>query len=363
MFSLSWSLMALVLLSAQDSKQDGFDPKPSIEFLIKQQREDGSWAGTTKGGKDQDQPYSVGVSALACMALLEYLDVDPKEIRPVLEKGIKSCLEKSVKPKNHFSIEYSQVYPLRLLCRLMKHPDWKAQVEDLRKEAEAVLKRVCDLQGSGGGWGYSKGGKYTSFGTGDAIIALHEAKLAGFEVDDKVINNAINFLKEMRTEGRGYLYTPGDKFMSQWKELPEKDACERSVARIMGCDWAMFLNGKVTEQDLESSLKIFMNHKNFQWKLRIGERKSPMVTELGSPYFAFIFYAYYNTALALRDIKSDKRKEWAAALRSDLLKAREKEGYWKHRHPDYKGSDTTLGGDSFATANVLLALRAIETFK
>jgi hypothetical protein len=352
-------------ISPLDNKQQEWDAKSAVQFLLKQQREDGSWPGTTSGGKDSSKPYSVAVSALVCTALLEYIDVDPKEIRPALDKGIKSCLEKGKTAKGHFCDEYVHIYPLRLVSRLLKHPEWKDKADYLKQEGEAALKRTCEFQGSTGGWGYSKGGKYTCFGTGDALIALHEAKQAGFDVDENVISKGVKFLQDMRLDGRGFIYIPGENYKKQYNEMPEKEACERSVARIMGCEWSLFLWGKSTEKELEASMEIFMKYKSYQWELRsyTGEPKKPqswLLTETSSPYFAFIFYGYHNTALALRDIKSDKRKEWASALKADLIKAREGDGYWKHRLPQYKGPDTTLGGDSFATANVILALKQLE---
>ena len=71
----------------QDQKQKEWDPKPALEFLLKEQREDGSWLGYKQPKDDQSHPMSIATTALVCMTLLEHLDTNAEKIKPMLEKA------------------------------------------------------------------------------------------------------------------------------------------------------------------------------------------------------------------------------------------------------------------------------------
>lgn len=185
-----------------------------------------------------------------------------------------------------------------------------------------------------------------------------DIKDVGIEIDEKAFDKGVSFLKDLRTEKMGYRYVP---------KTEVKEAYQ-TVARIMLCEWALYRCKKVDKDQLDSSLRFFIEHKNYLWEVRAyaGKPKKPsawLLTEAGSPYFAFGMYAYHNTALALKDVNAEQKKDWASELRADILKSVEKDGTWLHRLPDYKGPDTGIGNTIFATANAMLALKALDLIK
>jgi hypothetical protein len=341
----------------------GWNPLPAVEHLIAQQREDGSWLGARHPEVTARHPSSVAVSALACMALLDYSEVAPERIRPPLEKGITACLENAKNAQGHWSYIWSQAYPLRLIARLMEHPAWKDQRERWHEEGNSFVERVFSQQHKGGGWGYAGAG--TAFQTADALHALLDAQEAGLKVDQERIERGLAFLEDFRVPGRGYYYVASKEARAAWDRFSDEEARERTAGCVMLCEWVLYRYGKVSREALQDAMERFIAHKSFLWELRgyTGDGSIPkgrLLTATGSPYAHFAFYGYRGSALAVREMDGENGKRWKEILRDDLLEVREEDGTWLHLAKGYGGPDTRLGNSVYATASALLVLKALE---
>ncbi len=349
--------------SSKEDKSKAWSPVASVEYLLKEQREDGSWCGYIKPAQDQKDSMSIATSAIVCMALLDYWDVNPEKIRAAVERGVSSVVERAKKPTRHWSFIWSQAYPLRLLARVISHPTWKEQTATLTEQAAKMVKRLYGEQGPNGAWGYGVSGQYTSFGTADALLALQEAWAAGIPVDDAKIQEGVKFLKTLRTEDRGYIYIPGAK--ETWNAMPEGKAQDRSAGRNVLCEWVLLKAGEVNPKNLSAVMEKFTVHKKFLWDCRAYDGSGPltrnvMLTETGSPYVAFVLYAYQYAGLAMPSLPVERQKKFSSILLEDLMSTKEEDGTWRHRTPTFKGPDHGIGNEVWSTANALIALKGLH---
>jgi hypothetical protein len=331
--------------------------KRTVDYLLSRQREDGSWPGLL--GSKADFPGSIATSALVCMSLLECQKTDPERIRPVLEKGIRSCLEqaKGVSPRSHWSYIWSQTYSLRLLARLMRHPSWSGEAQAWRPAAAELVKKVIDDQRKSGAWGYGQHG--TSFQTAEALLALWEIREAGVEVPGDAVDRGVSCLQGLRAE-HGYLYAPG--LEKSWASLSETQALDHACARVGLCEGVLYRYDKVAREDLNAALQAFVDHRGYLWEAVAQETlQQRFISAHGSPYFFWVYYAYYHAVPFLPEIAVEKRREWSKLLLADLLTQREADGTWRYRLAgEAKQYDAGEGNTLFCSAVVLLALNVLE---
>ena len=356
--------VALAASFALQEKKD-VDLSRSVEFLLGEQRKDGSWSGRSGAEDPEASCTAIAVSALVCIALLDHSDTNPDKIKAAVDKGVKICFA-DPDPKDFLSqvtFTWSQAYALHLAGRLLKHKAFKDREKEWRVAAGKALERLYAAQRKSGAWGYGTFG--TSFQTADVLVALAEARDAGIEVDQGKVDRAVAFLKQLRTD-KGMLYAPGKELRKNWDALAEKEALDRTAGRIVLCDHALLRWKALKKEELEASMQKFFDHKSYLWDTRAyrGEEARPkswIVTEYETPYGNFAYYACFNTAQALASVGADKRRAWAAELKKDLLKTRLANETWEHLSKESaKVSDVGVGNGAYATAMAALALKGIE---
>ncbi len=75
-------------------------------------------------------------------------------------------------------------------------PADSVDVKTLDANVNAGIQNLYASQQANGGWGFWIGSKTSSYISAQVVLALNEAKKAGYVVDDGVINNAVSFLKK-----------------------------------------------------------------------------------------------------------------------------------------------------------------------
>jgi hypothetical protein len=374
-------MLRLALLWAlQDSS---WDPKNSLDYILKHQNKDGTWFTGLQVNPDSGGGITVGTTGLACLALLDYYELDPKAIRPVIEKGLEGCLklvwrkDESVKKltggTDFESINWGQIYTLQLLSKLTRHPDWKKEEKRYRKEMEELLPWFYKRQGSSGGWGYAG-----SFQTAVALVMLKDVKDAGVEVRQEAVDRGVALMQKFR-HPKGFLYSAGAS-KQQWEKMAETDTLDDSAGRNALCEYTLLLYDKSTAKDLEAAFQKGIDHREFLWKTRALTREGKWLRNGGaSPYAYFAFFGYRYNALALSGVSADKRKEWSALMRKDLMAVLEKDGTWINLPVSYNKGKAEVeyddqgnrkwsgmqpnvepGNKIYSTSMALMALKALN---
>lgn len=163
--------------------------RTGVEFLFRKQQNNGSW-------QDVEDPNAKnGVTALVTLALL-HSGVSPDHAK----------IKKAFTRLDSLPIESQGTYTVSLMAMAyaMNDPDTYAhRIRECVKYLEAG-------QLPNGGWTYTKSGRR---GIGDgsnsqfALLALHEARLAGIEVSEEVWKNARTYWTKLRSGDNSYRYS------------------------------------------------------------------------------------------------------------------------------------------------------------
>ncbi|MBI4229440.1 MAG: hypothetical protein HY608_01245 [Planctomycetes bacterium] len=355
-----------------------WDPAKPIAYLLDHQNEDGTWYTGLQVNPDTGGGITVGTTALACMALLEWRDAAPERADVALDKGVAACLrfvwKRQEAVRDFESVNWGQVFTLQLLGRLMRHPAWVARRDELRRQIDDILPWFWMRQNRTGGWGYR-----SSFQTGAALIMLHELREAGIPHDETKLRAAIEMLKNLRGP-LGYRYSEGST-VAQQQSVGEAQALREAAGRQGVAEYSLFLFGEVSRDDLAATMGKFIEHRDYLWETRrlAGEGEWVRMGN-ASPFAYFAFFGYRYGAMALGGVPPPRRAEWSGILREDLLRVMEADGTWRNFPFDYErpgrtgypGDDgptrvwTAMqpnvepGSKIYATSMALLALRHIE---
>lgn len=220
-------------------------------------------------------------------------------------------------------------------------PGTKVKVRYLRP-AEEPRFDFPDLRD--GGWSYTWGGGGLSFATATALLALLEAREAGADLPDEVLDRAAALLKACRSRDRDeiiYGYDLADPGM-----LGARASAGRSVA----CTLALLRRGGATPADLESTLESFARRRGELDKVVGFGGTHLMKSHMNAAYY--FLYAHYYAGRALRDVKDpEKRRAAGLVVQEALLKARHARGTW---------SDHDSYGELYGTAMALMALGEVS---
>ncbi|HUS38365.1 MAG: hypothetical protein WBF93_06595 [Pirellulales bacterium] len=318
-----------------------------IDFLLKIQIKQGAWGSARQTrGLDVYAPvpgahhgFRAGATALCLMALMESGD-DRPEVQEAIDRGeawwLKDGLHVRRADEDAMYNIWAHTYGLRALLQLQK----RAGDEDgPHQEKIAEIKDAIDLQidllnryeSVNGGWGYYDFGAHTqkpasmptSFTTATCLIALKEARDAGFEVDEKLFTRGKSVLNHQRKVDFSYLYSANHWWWPQY----QINRPAGSLGRSQVCNLALRRLGQenVTEQVLIDWLdRLFARN---LW-LDIG-RKRPIPHE---SHFAiagyFYYYAHYYAALCMDELPPEKRPRFQAFMAHKLMSLQERDGDW-----------------------------------
>jgi prenyltransferase beta subunit len=215
--SLTVLLLAAPLARAADGpkkdKQLEAAVNKALEFLKKQQRDDGSWSAGRAGSRN------AAITGLAVMAFLSAGHV-PGEgpYADTVEKGIRAVL-KFQQANGLIASEGNHEMYHHGICTLML-----AEVagmtegplaEEVRKKLEKAVAVILKAQRKDGvnrgGWRYTVNGYDTDISvTGWQVMALRAAKNLGCDVPPEAIDRAIEYVKRCQDPASGgFRYMPG----------------------------------------------------------------------------------------------------------------------------------------------------------
>jgi len=328
--------------------------KEAIAWLVRNQREDGSWWNPDDGFSLGSNLYTPACSAICGAALLAHLG--HKGARAGAEKLLGYALDQNDRGRLRPSSELAGVYSIwnRTFVAWTIARALDAGVGDAKTLAGALqelVDSVLESQDRRGGWPYVRLGgdpggpgidPSASFLTAGVVLALLDAQGSGAKVAKESIERALDFLEKLRASDGTFRYLPDIR--GTLVDGVHTEACGRGPL----CALALRRGGRGDGDLLEGTLDLFLEHRSVfkgEWHKELCHT-SP--EGFGSHY---LFYDYLFAARAVGDLPRESRPRYRAALLADILDARLEDGSFQ----DMPGL-----GRPYATAMASLALQALE---
>lgn len=311
-----------------------------IAFLIQTQNPDGSW-GTglqTRGTEiysmvpGSHDAYRVGTSGLATMALGESIRAgrDASKLRAAYQRGLQYLMENGEARRDNGPLLYNtwaHIYALQALAIELQHNP----TPPLRTAVEYQLDQMKRFATYQGGWNYYDFEAHTqepslpptSFQTAAGLVALHEARKAGVDVPQRMIDLAIARVEETRMPDGSYLYGSNYKYVPR---LPA-NMLRGSIGRVQSNNFALWLmnSKRVGQQQAVEGLKVFFE--NHEW-IEMG-RKRPYPHEAWYQNSGYYYYfGHYYAGLIVERLPTPQRAEAQEKLSSFILPLQESDGSW-----------------------------------
>lgn len=346
-----------------------------VAFITKDQNPDGSWGSHRNALLGLDDPFmnapsqqafTIGTTGLGCLAMAA-LEPTPA-VTAAYDRGIDYIVQHAVNAKRISEWDcdntWAYVYGLQAAVQAWQLPRYAADAERRAKIADTIrglLNRFKQYQTPLGGWGYYDAGDTTtfppnwatSFMTSAAILALLDAKGAGFEPDREMLDRAVRAVRRCRLPTGAYTYSLD--IISVPRHGEGINNIKGSLGRIQVCNLALkkaaeagFAAGAdITLDHMREGLELFFRHHRF---LDIA-RGRPIPHEA---YYAnaayFYYFGHYYAARVIQELPPDERKRYWWRLQREVLKTQERDGsMWDYPMNSY--------GKPYGTAFAILCLQ------
>jgi hypothetical protein len=314
-----------------------------VAFLLEDQNPDGSWGGPREAvytftgdvwsNPETHRSWKVATTGLCCLALLDAGRTE--KALQAADRSVDYLIRHSAvrRPSEWDTMNsWAYIYGIQALARAFADPRYAGtpRREQCRDTAEVLLHRLAACQSPNGGWGYLEFDAprtprqqwSTSFTTAAGVIALIDARSAGFDVDDDLLRPAIRAVEHCRLPSGAYTYSVNA--VSDPRTMEWIDQIKGSLGRIQVCNLALLLAGKdVSPERLKTGMDLFFKEHKF---LDIARNK-PIPHEtyyLNSGYF-YLFGHYYAARLIAQLPEPDRARYWPR-LRYEVAKLQQKDG-------------------------------------
>ena len=344
-----------------------------IAFLLKVQNPDGSW-GTAERTKDLNiyapapgahLAFRSGVTALCVSALIETGDPKNVDVQQAIDRGEAWMFDqlphlRRATPDAMYNV-WGHAYSIQTLVRMLRRkPDDADRIRKIRELIEMQYDRLERYESVDGGWGYydfrtrsqKPGSSSISFTTATVLIAFWEAKQAGIEPPQKLVDRGLASMKRQLKNDFSYFY--GEYL--KWQPMHPVNRPGGSLGRSQACNLALRLWGdeRITDEVLEVWLdRLYARN---LW-LDIG-RKRPIPHEswfMVAGYF--FYYGHYYAALCIEQLPEKDRPHFQDHLAAILLPLQEQDGSWWD-YPLYNYHQQY--GTAFALMSLQRCLHAAE---
>ena len=314
-----------------------------VEFLLRIQNSDGSWGGPGQAvytftgavwtNPETHRSWRVGTSGLCCNALLEAERTE--RIEQAADKAVDYLIKNAaVKRPSEWDTmnNWAYIYGVQALARAYADPRYAntPRREQCRDTGEVLLYRLARCQALNGGWGYlefdvprTRNQQWaTSFMTAAAVVALEDARAAGFDVDEEVIRRAARGIERCRLPSGAYTYSIpaiADPRSMEWI-----DQIKGSLCRIQSCNLALLMEGKeIPLTRLQTGLSQLFEHHRF---LDIARNKPiPHETFYYNSGYFYLFGHYYAARL-VNQLPAELREQYWPRLRYEVVKLQQEDG-------------------------------------
>jgi hypothetical protein len=323
-----------------------------VEFLLADQRPDGSWgsAEKTKGLNIYAPPpgahdaFRAAVTSLAIMALI---DAEPRleeSRQPAVHEAIDQGAAwldqrlgslRRATPDALYNV-WGHAYAIQALVKLhgraAGNPEEQAKWKEHAAAQAKMLERYSFV---GGGWSYYDFLAGTqipsdaafSFTTATALIALADAKTIGIEFPDRLTEKAVASIRRQQKPDFSYAYGEYTRLDPRYHERPGG-----SLGRSQACNLALRRCGdeQITDEVLATWLNRLITRNGW---LGMG-RKRPG-DSLDGPhesYFGvagyYYYYGHWYAAQCIAELPESERPDFQSRLAKILLPLQERDGSW-----------------------------------
>ncbi|MBL8851144.1 MAG: terpene cyclase/mutase family protein [Planctomycetaceae bacterium] len=315
-----------------------------IEFLLADQNSNGSWGNATRtkslniyapvpGAHDA---FQTAVTALSILALYE-TGGERDDVRAALDKAETWLLEHlgSVRRANEDALYNVWTHCYGLQCLLRMEQRTPAEAAERRTKIAELIELQFDLftryESVDGGWGYydlryqakQPSSDSMSFVNAAVLIAFHEARDAGHEPPQRLVDRAVAATLRQRLPDDSFLY--GEYL--KWKPRMDINRPGGSLGRTQACNLALRLWGdqSITDQMLIDWLDRLAARNGW---LDIG-RKRPVPHEAWFSVAGYFYYfGHYYASRCIQELPSDTRPPHQAQVARLILDRQEKDGSW-----------------------------------
>ena len=314
-----------------------------VEFLLKRQNGDGSWgsANITRPNEvyapvpGAHQAFRAAVTGLCISALIE-TGGDDARVAESLDRAEAWMFENLADVRratpdtiyNCWTHAYGTAALVHMLGRRPDDAQRRQRISELIEHQIGMLDRYEVVDG---GWAYydfnartrKPSGSTMSFVTAAVLVALHEAKQAGIEVPQRLVDRATASIRRQRKPDFSYLYGEYTKY----RPMMPVNRPGGSLGRSQVCNLAMRLWGD--EQTTDAVIRTWLDRllaRNL-W-LDIG-RKRPIPHESWFQVAGYFFYfGHYYAARCIELLPEDQRPPFQGHLAQLLVRLQEKDGSW-----------------------------------
>jgi hypothetical protein len=223
-------------------------------------------------------------------------------------------------------------YTYRLLF-LLTLKQRNAVPEAMAEDVETAIKWDIDAIEQteipqAGGWNYARGpGKAavspsSPFMTAPTLEALFTSRSLGYEVDEAVVERAIETLVRCRSVTGSYVYAGASREGRPPEPIPG------AVGRMLAGESTLYLCGRSTLLHVRAALDAFIAH--WEWLDKRRAKTGTHVAQYGvAPYY--FYYAHLYAARAIELLPERERKEYRRRLARLLFSVRLEDGSWNDR--------------------------------
>jgi hypothetical protein len=314
-----------------------------VDFLVENQRDNGSWGSATRTkGLNIYAPipgahhgFQTAVTALAICALYE-TGGNRDDVRSALDKAeawfFRNLPQVRRATGDAMYNVWTHCYAIQALLRMREHlPDDADRQQTIAELIQMQFDRLETYASVDGGWGYYDFRYQTKRPSSDSIsfvnaavlVAFHEAREAGFEPPQQVVDKAIAATKRQRLPDFSYLY--GEYL--KWQPRRGINRPGGSLGRSQACNVALRLWGDetITDYVLKEWLDRLMVRNGW---LDIG-RKRPIPHEAWFQVAGYFYYfGHYYAALCIEQLPEAEQVDYKAHLAQLMLDRQEKSGSW-----------------------------------
>ena len=314
-----------------------------VQFLLRRQNKDGSW-GSANITRPEDiyapvpgahQGFKAAVTSMCVSALIE-TGGNGEEVGHAVDRGEAWIFEHLPKvrratPDTFYNV-WAHAYSIQAMVRLLGR---KTDDADRRARILALIAQQIDMldryEVVDGGWAYydfaahtqKPSGSTISFVTAAVLVSLREARQAGADVPQRLIDRGMASIRRQRKPDFSYIYGEYLKY----QPMRPINRPGGSLGRSQACNLAMRLWGDplVTDAVLRTWLdRLFARN---LW-LDIG-RKRPIPHESWFQVAGYFFYfGHYYAALCIEQLPAAQRAPFQDQLAHILLRVQEKDGSW-----------------------------------
>lgn len=314
-----------------------------VDFLLQRQNANGSWGSVniTRPGEvwapvpGAHHGFRAAVTSLCISALIE-TGGDRPEVAQSLDRAEHWLFEELPRVRRAepavFYNSWAHAYSIQALVRMLgRKPDDEMRGGKIRELIAQQIDMLDRYEVVDGGWAYydfeahtrQPSGSTISFVTATVLVALDEARHAGVDAPDRLIQRGKASILRQRKPDFSYLY--GEYLKS--RPMREINRPGGSLGRSQACNLALRLWGdaQVTDAVIKTWLdRLFARN---GW-LDMG-RKRPIPHESWCQVAGYFFYyGHYYAALCIELLPESERAPYQDHLAQVLIHLQERDGSW-----------------------------------